>query len=61
MFNNVFLLVKKQKKFINSIAKKFASAFTKQTAKLIEIVKAREEKQKTIPFQLFTLFNKSKL
>lgn len=61
MLNSAFQAVKKQKKFINGIAKEFVSRFISQTAKLVEIVKAREEKQKAIFLQLSAPLNKPKL
>lgn len=33
MFNSIVQVIKKQKKFINSIIKKFANIFTKKTTK----------------------------
>lgn len=43
--NSAFQVVRKQKKFIRAVVKKFASVFTQQIAKLVEVVKAREEKK----------------
>lgn len=42
MLNNTFQAVKKQKEFINRIAEDFTNTFTKQTTKLIEVVKAKK-------------------
>lgn len=61
MLNNALQAVKKQKEFINRAAKNFISAFTKQTAKLVKVEKAREERQKVISPQLPAFFNKPKL
>lgn len=61
MLNNIFQVFKKQKKFINSVAKKFVDVFTKQTAKLIHLIKVRKERQKAMFLQLFAYFNKLKL
>lgn len=44
ILNNIFQTVEKKKKFKDSVDEEFASVFTRQTAKLVEIVKAREEK-----------------
>lgn len=52
MLNSAFQVVEKQKEFTSSAAEEFASAFTGQTAKLVEVVKAREERQKAMLPQL---------
>lgn len=61
MLNGTFKAIEKQKKFMDRVDKEFASAFIKQTAKLVEVVKVRKEGQKAISFQLPAPFNESKL
>ena len=61
MLNSALQAVEKQKEFTGRAAKDFASAFTKQTAKLVEVVKAREERQKAMPPQLPAPLNEPKL
>lgn len=61
MLNSALQAVEEQKEFTGSAAEEFASAFTRQTAKLVEVVKAREERQKAIPPQLPAPLNEPKL
>lgn len=61
ILNNALYVVEKQKEFTSSAVEKFASAFTQQVTKLVQVVKAREKKQKTIPTQLPTPLNGPKL
>lgn len=61
MLNSALQAVEKQKEFTGSAAEEFASAFTRQTAKLVEVVKAREESQKAMPPQLPVPLNEPKL
>ncbi len=62
MLNSAFQAVEKQKEFTGRAAEDFASAFTKQTAKLVEVVKkVRKERQKAMPSQLSAPLNKPKL
>lgn len=61
MLNSALQAVEKQKEFTGRAAEDFASAFTKQTAKLVEVVKAREERQKAMPPQLPAPLNEPKL
>lgn len=61
ILNSAHQVVKKQKKFTDRVAKDFANVFTKQTAKLVKIIKIKEKKQKIILFWFFAPFNKLKL
>lgn len=61
MLNSAFQTIEKQKKFTDSIAEEFANAFIRQTAKLVKIVKVKDENQKSMHFQLIKLLNKPKL
>lgn len=44
MLNNIFQAIEKQKEFTSIAAEEFASAFIRQTAKMVKIVKKREER-----------------
>lgn len=44
ILNNAFQIIKKQKEFTSRTAKNFENAFTKQIAKWVEVIKAREER-----------------
>ena len=61
MLNSALQAAEKQKEFTGRAADGFASTFTKQTAKLVEVVKAREERQKAMPPQLPAPLNEPKL
>lgn len=59
--NSALQAVEKQKEFTGAAVEEFASIFTKQTAKLVEAVKDREERQRAIPPQLVPPLKESKL
>ena len=61
MLSTALQAVKKQKKFTSAVAEKFMRIFTIQKSKLVEAVKAREERHKVLPPQLPLPLKKPKL
>ncbi len=61
MLSTALQAVEKQKEFTGATAKAFARVFTTQKSKLIEAVKAREERHTVLPPQLPPLLKEPKL
>lgn len=58
MFNSGLQAIKKQIEFRSRASEKFVYESIKKIAKLVEVIKTKKERQKNIPLQLSTSFNK---
>ena len=52
MLTTALQVVEKQKEFTGAVAEEFARVFSTQTSKLVEAIKAQEERHKVFPLQL---------